>query len=99
MDISIVDTSIKCKINKEEMEELEETTLIFVSVVTTLLGVMAWYQEKYFVKEPTRNWELERRNFLNRLYRGTEIDCMEQLRVSKGAFFKLCRILEEKWQW
>lgn len=31
------------------MEEREETTLIVASVVTTLLGVMAWYHDKYFV--------------------------------------------------
>ncbi|KAL5187540.1 hypothetical protein HKD37_05G013198 [Glycine soja] len=40
--------------------------------------------------------ELERRNFLNHLYRGTEKDCIEKLRLSKNAFFNLCRILEEK---
>ncbi|KAG5024367.1 hypothetical protein JHK86_020281 [Glycine max] len=63
-----------------------------------LLGALTWYHDKYFVKEPARNLELERHSFLNRLYRGTETDCIEQLRVSKKAFFKLCRILQEKGQ-
>ncbi|KHN15618.1 Putative nuclease HARBI1, partial [Glycine soja] len=54
------------------------------------------YHNNYFVKEPTHNWELERRGFLNRLYRGTEKDCIEQLRLSKNAFFNLCRILQER---
>ncbi|KAG4954337.1 hypothetical protein JHK87_039931 [Glycine soja] len=47
-------------------------------------------------KEPTRNWELECHSFLNYLYRGTKKDCIEQLRLSKNAFFNLCRILQEK---
>ncbi|RZC08827.1 hypothetical protein D0Y65_015506 [Glycine soja] len=63
-----------------------------------LLGAMTWYHDKYFVKEPARNLELERHNFLNCLYRGIENGCIEQLRVSKKAFFKLCRILQEKGQ-
>jgi len=61
-----------------------------------VIGVVTWYHNSYFVKEPTRNWELERRNFLNCLYRGTKKDCIEQLRLGKNAFFNLCRILQEK---
>ncbi|WJX83777.1 hypothetical protein P8452_66413 [Trifolium repens] len=68
------------------MEEVEETTFVVVSLVTMLLGVMSWYYDKYFVKEPARNWELERRIFLNRLYRGTEADCIEQLRMFVFVF-------------
>ncbi|KAG5125191.1 hypothetical protein JHK82_031928 [Glycine max] len=63
-----------------------------------LLGALTWYHDKYFVKEPARNLELERHSFLNSLYRGTKTDCIEQLRVSKKASFKLCRILQEKGQ-
>jgi hypothetical protein len=99
MDTSIVEITSRKRKRNEEMEEvLEETTFVVVSLVTMLLGVMSWYYDKYFVKEPVRNWELERRIFLNRLYRGTEADCIEQLRVSKGSFFKLCKILKEKGQ-
>ncbi|WJX19321.1 hypothetical protein P8452_09032 [Trifolium repens] len=98
MDTSIVEITSRKRKRNEEMEEVEETTFVVVSLVTMLLGVMSWYYDKYFVKEPARNWELERRIFLNRLYRGTEADCIEQLRVSKGSFFKLCKILKEKGQ-
>ncbi|XP_025983340.2 protein ALP1-like [Glycine max] len=101
MESSIVDalaTSRKCRRDEEEEEELEQVFFIIVSVVTMLLGALTWYHDKYFVKEPTQNLELERHSFLNRLYRGTETDCIEQLRVSKKTFFKLCRILQEKGQ-
>ncbi|KEH29898.1 transmembrane protein, putative [Medicago truncatula] len=101
MDTSTINDSIasrKRKRDEEEMRELEETTFIVVSVATMLLGALIWYYDTYFVKEPARNLELERRNFLNRLYRGTEADCIEQLRVSKRTFFKLCKILKEKGQ-
>ena len=101
MENSIVDASAasrKRRRDEEEEEELEQIFFIIVSVVTMLLGALTWYHDKYFVKEPARNLELERHSFLNRLYRGTETDCIEQLRVSKKAFFKLCRILQEKGQ-
>ncbi|KAG4949260.1 hypothetical protein JHK82_042466 [Glycine max] len=60
------------------------------------LSALTWYHDKYFVKEPAQNLELERHSFLNRLYRRTKTDCIEQLRVNKKAFFNLCRILQEK---
>ncbi|KAJ1421235.1 protein ALP1-like [Sesbania bispinosa] len=100
MDSSVVDNSITSRKRKrdEDEEELERTMFVIVSVITMLLGVMAWYHNKYFVKEPAHDWEIERHGFLNRLYRGAERDCVEQLRLSKRAFFKLCRILQEKGQ-
>ncbi|XP_057445094.1 protein ALP1-like [Lotus japonicus] len=102
MDLRVVDTSVllrKRKRNEEEEAKLQEQiTFIVASVIAMLLGVVAWYHEMHFVKEPSRNWELERSNFLNRLYRGTESDCIEQLRVSKRAFVKLCGILQDKGQ-
>ena len=101
MESSIVNasaTSRKRRRDEEEEEELEQIFFIIVSVVTMLLGALTWYHDKYFVKEPARNLELERHSFLNSLYRGTETDCIEQLRVSKKTFFKLCRILQEKGQ-
>jgi hypothetical protein len=76
MDTSIVEITSRKRKRNEEMEEvLEETTFVVVSLVTMLLGVMSWYYDKYFVKEPARNWELERRIFLNRLYRLDELNC------------------------
>ncbi|KAK2437345.1 hypothetical protein QL285_022250 [Trifolium repens] len=98
MDTSIVEITSRKRKRNEEMEEvLEETTFVVVSLVTMLLGVMSWYYDKYFVKEPVRNWELERRIFLNRLYRGTEADYIQQLRVSKGEAIegKLHKVTED----
>ncbi|KAL5130580.1 hypothetical protein HKD37_12G033613 [Glycine soja] len=60
------------------------------------IGVVTWHYNNYFVKEPTRNWELECCSFLNRLYRGTKKDCIEQLRLNKSAFLNLCRLLQER---
>ena len=40
---------------KEEEEEKEQAILIVISVVTMLLGVIAWYHDKNFVKELARN--------------------------------------------
>eukprot|EP00256_Glycine_max_P070913 XP_025985508.1 protein ALP1-like [Glycine max] len=95
MDHSIVDTTMTSR--KRKREEYKKIILLVVAcVVHMVIGVVTWYHNNYFVKEPTRNWELERHSFLNRLYRGTNKDCIEQLRLSKNAFFNLCRILQEK---
>ncbi|KAL5191957.1 Stem-specific protein TSJT1 [Glycine soja] len=101
MESSIIDASAasrKRRRDEEEEEELEQVFFIIVSVATMFLGALTWYHDKYLVKEPAQNLELERHSFLNHLYKGTEIDCIEQLRVNKKAFFKLCRILQEKGQ-
>ena len=82
---------------KRKREEYKNIILLYVAcVVHMVISVVTWYHNSYFVKEPTRNWELERHSFLNHLYRGIEKDCIEQLRLSKSAFFNLCRILQEK---
>lgn len=89
------------QVNIQEMKKRwqslrKQHSTFSASVAIMILSVIAWYHKKYFVKEPARNWELERHSFLNCLYRETENDCIEQLKVSKGEFFKLCRILQEK---
>ncbi|KAL5150035.1 hypothetical protein HKD37_13G036744 [Glycine soja] len=95
MDHSIVDTAMTSR--KRKREEYKKIILLAAAcVVHMVIGVVTWYHNNYFVKEPTRNWELERHSFLNHLYRGTNKDCIEQLRLSKNAFFNLCRILQEK---
>ncbi|KHN02584.1 hypothetical protein glysoja_043880, partial [Glycine soja] len=82
---------------KHKREEYKKIILLVAAyVVHMVIGVVTWYHNNYFVKEPTHNWELERRSFLNNLYRGTEKDCIEQLRLSKSAVFNLCRILQER---
>ena len=94
IDANIVDTAITSR--KPKREEFKKIIKIaFVCVVYMIMGVVAWHDNSHFVKEPIRKWELERRSHLNRLIRGLEIDCFEQLRVSKSVFFKLCRNLQE----
>ncbi|KAL5130925.1 hypothetical protein HKD37_12G033907 [Glycine soja] len=80
MDHSIVDTTMTSR--KCKREEYKKIILLVAACVVHM--------------EPTCNWELERHSFLNRLYRGTNKDCIEQLRLSKNAFFNLCIILQEK---
>jgi len=95
MDPSIVYTAITSR--KRKREEYKKIILLVVScVVHMVIGVVTWYHNNYFVKEPTCNRELECHSFLNRLYRGTNKDCIKQSRLSKNAFFNLCRILQEK---
>uniref|UniRef100_A0A0R0K820 DUF8040 domain-containing protein n=1 Tax=Glycine max TaxID=3847 RepID=A0A0R0K820_SOYBN len=92
-----MDPSIAITSRKRKREEYKKIILLVVAcVVHMVIGVVTWYHNSYFVKEPTCNWELERRSFLNRLYRGTEKECIEQLRLSKSTFLNLCRILQEK---
>ncbi|BFG20881.1 hypothetical protein CerSpe_071550 [Prunus speciosa] len=69
---------------------------IILSTITCIIAIVgAWYNENYLVKEPSCDWDEERRCRLNRLYNGKEVDCIEQLRVSKKAFQSLCTILHE----
>ncbi|BFG21344.1 hypothetical protein CerSpe_076180 [Prunus speciosa] len=70
---------------------------IILSTITCIIPIVGvWYNENYLVKEPSRDWDEERRCHLNCLYNGKEVDCIEQLRVSKKAFQSLCTILHEK---
>ena len=95
MDTSINDGAIISR--KHKREEFKKIIMIAAAyVVYMFMNVEVWYHNNYLDKEPARNWELERCNFLNRLYRGTEKYCIEQLRVSKSAFLKLCKILQER---
>ena len=95
MDRSIVGTAITSK--KHKRKEYKKIILLTAAcVVHMVIGVVTWYHNNYFVKEPTCNRELECHSFLNRLYRGTEKVCIEQLRLSKSALFNLCKILQEK---
>jgi len=69
MDPSIVDTAITSR--KRKREEYKKIILLVAAcVVHMVIGVVTWYHNNYFVKEPTRNWELEHRSFLNHLYKG-----------------------------
>ena len=71
MDTSINDGAIISR--RRKREEFKKIIVIVVAyVVYMFMSVVVWYHNNYLDKEPARNWELERRNFINRLYRGTE---------------------------
>ncbi|CAL8994431.1 unnamed protein product [Prunus brigantina] len=54
-----------------------------------------WYYDNFHVKEHSHDWDEEMQSYLNRMYNGKEVDCIDQFRISKSALKKLCRILEE----
>lgn len=80
----------------EEEENKKRLKIIFGAVISVIAIVVDWYHRTYFVKEPSRDWDQERSSYLNRLYDGRDVDCIEQLRVSKSAFRSLCDILQRK---
>ena len=78
-------------------EEEKRKNLKIIIGITSIMSVIAtWYTEKFMVKEPSHDWDQERQSYLKRLYDGSEVDCIEQLRVSKSAFKSLCKVLQEK---
>ncbi|KAK9932656.1 hypothetical protein M0R45_019881 [Rubus argutus] len=87
--------SLKRKRAIEEEESRKKMKIIVGAITSVITIVLAWYTRNFFVKEPSRDWDRERCSYLNRLYNGTEVDCIEQLRVSKSAFKKLCKILHD----
>ena len=89
-------TRLSHKRARDEAENRNQMTIILGMIASVISMVGTWYNENYLVKEPSRDWDEERRCYLNRLYNGREVDCIEQLRVSKRAFKSLCTILHEK---
>ena len=70
IDANIVDTAITSR--KPKREEFKKIIKIASAcVLYMIMGVVAWYHNRHFAKEPTHNWELEQRSHLNRLIRGS----------------------------
>ncbi|KAI5327597.1 hypothetical protein L3X38_026993 [Prunus dulcis] len=89
-------TRLSRKRARDEEENRDKMLIILGTITSVIAIVVAWYNETYIVKEPSHNWDEERRCYLNRLYNGREVGCIEQLRVSKNAFKSLCTILHGK---
>ncbi|BFG35074.1 hypothetical protein CerSpe_213480 [Prunus speciosa] len=89
-------TRLSRKRARDEEENRDKMSIFLGTIISVIAVVVAWYNETYLVKEPSRDWDQERRCYLNRLYNGREVDCIEQLRVSKNAFKSLCTILHGK---
>ncbi|CAB4268312.1 unnamed protein product [Prunus armeniaca] len=69
--------------------------IIVCTMISFMVTLVQWYYDNFRVKEPSHDWDEEMRSYLNRMYNGKEVDCIDQFRISKCAFKKLCRILEE----
>lgn len=93
MSVGDIIMRLKRKRAIEEEENKKRMKIIFGATVSVIALIIEWYHKTFLVKEPSRDWDQERRSYLNRLYDGREVDCIEQLRVSKSAFRKLCEIL------
>lgn len=52
---------------KKALDNDEKRKKIIVGTITTV-----WYNKNAIMKEPSHDWELERRCFLNPLYNGRE---------------------------
>ncbi|CAL2227880.1 unnamed protein product [Prunus armeniaca] len=95
-DVNNFLTRLSRKRARDDEENRDKMSIILGTITSVIAIVVAWYNETYLVKEPSRDWDQERRCYLNRLYNGREFDCIEQLRVSKNAFKSLCTILHGK---
>jgi hypothetical protein len=60
-----------------------------------MVTLVQWCYDNFRVKEHSHDWDEEMRSYLNRMYNGKEVDCIDQFWISKSEFKKLCRILEE----
>ncbi|KAM7464354.1 hypothetical protein LguiA_032475 [Lonicera macranthoides] len=89
-------TRLSRKRARDEEENINHITIILGMIASVIAMVGTWYNKNYLVKELSRDWDEERRCYLNGLYNGKEVDCIEQLRVSKRAFKSLCIILHKK---
>ncbi len=79
------------------VDERRKKLKIIIGITTSIMSVIAtWYIEKFMVKEPSHDWDQERQWYFKRLYDGSEVDCIEQLRVSKSAFKSLAKVLHDK---
>ncbi|XP_040368068.1 uncharacterized protein LOC121050830 [Rosa chinensis] len=67
-----------------------------IAVTGFIAAIVAWYDCKLFIKrELLPDWDELRRFYLNQLS-GSEVECMENLRVSIYGFSKLCEVLYDK---
>lgn len=71
---------------EEESRKKMKTCLLTISAMIKI--ITSWYHNRFMVRVPLQHWDKKRR-YLNRLCNGNEVDCIEQLRVSKQAFIKL----------
>lgn len=72
-------THLSRKRDRDEEENRKKMTIILGTITSMIAIVVAWCNENYLVKEPSRDWDEERKCRLNRLYNGKEVDCIEQL--------------------
>ncbi|KAI5324269.1 hypothetical protein L3X38_033342 [Prunus dulcis] len=81
-------------LSRKRARDEEENKKKMTTITCIIAIVGAWYNENYLVKEPSHDWDEERRCRLNRLYNGKEVDCIEQLRPCDIGGSE-----RDKWKW
>ncbi len=76
----------------------EEAIKIIVGIITFLITTLAgWYDCRVSCAKNQQSIEMnEREIFLNDLYNERESTCIEQLRVTKQGFRRLCGLLRDR---
>ncbi|KAF8413837.1 hypothetical protein HHK36_001831 [Tetracentron sinense] len=69
---------------------------VVLGIIAFFVTFIAIMYHRDMVKEPSIDMEEESKNWLNRLYNGRQSTCLEQLRITKEGFRKLCRLLHDK---
>ncbi|KAB2611011.1 hypothetical protein D8674_019043 [Pyrus ussuriensis x Pyrus communis] len=87
-------TRLKRKHAIIEEENRKKRKIIVSTIIYVIVIVMHWYSKSVLLKGPSNDWDQERQSFLSRLFNGKDSTCIEQLRVSKSAFKRLCEILQ-----
>ena len=81
---------------EEEEESIEQMRAFTVAVTGFIAAVVAWSRCKLLARrEPLPDLDVHRRFYMHRLC-GSEVECMENLRVSRYGFSKLCQVLYDK---
>lgn len=81
-----------CKKVHEEKKNRKKMKICLFTIPAVITTVTTWYLDRLMMWESLQDRDQKRR-YLNRLYDGSEIDFIGQLRVSKHVFVKVSNIL------
>ena len=65
MSVANIIMRLKRKRAIEEEETKKRMKIVFGASVSIIALVIEWYHKTFFVKEPSHDWDQERRSYLN----------------------------------